>query len=94
MFTCAPERGRGGADMHPPRAPSRALAMVGLFEETGRRRFALTPASELLRSDRPGVHDMPLWISSPFHFPVYSNACRSSNTWRETPSCRQPSTTR
>jgi hypothetical protein len=58
----------------------RALAMVGLFEETDGRRFALTPASELLRSDRPGMRDMALWISSPFHFRVYSNAIESVRT--------------
>src|SRR5262245_42433137 len=35
----------------------RALAMAGLFAETDGRGFALTPSSELLRSDRPGLHD-------------------------------------
>jgi O-methyltransferase domain/Dimerisation domain len=58
----------------------RALAMVGVFEETSGRRFALTPTSELLRSDRPGLRDMALWISSPFHFRVYSNALESVRT--------------
>jgi hypothetical protein len=58
----------------------RVLAMAGVFEETAGRRFALTPASELLRSDRPGLRDMALWISSPFHFRVYSNALESVRT--------------
>jgi hypothetical protein len=60
----------------------RALAMVGVFDEIGSRRFALTPTSELLRSDRPGVRDMALWITSPFHFRVYSNAVDAVRTGR------------
>ena len=31
----------------------RALSTLGIFQETGGRAFALTPASELLRSDHP-----------------------------------------
>jgi hypothetical protein len=58
----------------------RALATVGLFREAGPRRFALTPAAELLRSGVPGLRDMALWISSPFHFRVYSNALHSVRT--------------
>jgi hypothetical protein len=58
----------------------RALAMVGVFEEKDSRRFSLTPLSELLRKDRPGLHDMALWISSPFHFRVYSNALDAVRT--------------
>src|SRR5262245_721178 len=58
----------------------RALTMAGLFQETDGRRFALTPSSELLRKDRPGLHDMALWISSPFHFRVYANALHAVRT--------------
>jgi len=58
----------------------RALAMTGVFEETGGRRFALTPLSELLRNGRPGLRDMALWLTSPFHFRVYSNALESVRT--------------
>src|SRR5262245_10993698 len=58
----------------------RALTMAGLFEETNGRRFALTPSSELLRKDRPGLRDMALWISSPFHFRVYANALHTVRT--------------
>jgi O-methyltransferase/methyltransferase family protein len=58
----------------------RALETVGLFQETAGRRFALTPASELLRSDRPGLYHLALWISSPFHFRVYSNALEAVRT--------------
>jgi hypothetical protein len=55
----------------------RALAMVGLFQEVDDRRFALTPSSELLLKDRPGLYDMALWIGSPFHFRVYANTMDS-----------------
>jgi hypothetical protein len=58
----------------------RALAMTGMFQESDGRRFALTPASELLRRDRPGLYDMALWISSPFHFRVYANALDAVRT--------------
>jgi hypothetical protein len=58
----------------------RALATVGVFEETGPRTFSLTPAADLLRSDRPGLRDMALWITSPFHFRVYSNALHAVRT--------------
>jgi hypothetical protein len=58
----------------------RALASVGVFEEVESRTFALTPVSELLRSGRPGLYDMALWISSPFHFRVYANALHSVRT--------------
>jgi hypothetical protein len=51
----------------------RALAMVGLFQEVDGRRFALTPASDLLRQDRRALYSMALWITSPFHFRVYAN---------------------
>jgi hypothetical protein len=58
----------------------RALASVGVFEEVESRTFALTPVSELLRSGQPGLYDMALWISSPFHFRVYANALHSVRT--------------
>ena len=45
---------------------NRALASIGLFEEDGEGRFALTLAGQMLRSDVPGsMHDMALWITSP-----------------------------
>ena len=58
----------------------RALAMAGIFQETEGRRFAHTPASELLRGDRPGLRDMALWITSPFHFRVYANTVDAVRT--------------
>jgi hypothetical protein len=49
----------------------RALAGLGVFAETAPRTFALTPAGEMLQRGR--LREMALWISSPFHFRVYSN---------------------
>jgi hypothetical protein len=59
----------------------RALASVGVFDEVAPRRFALTPAGELLRQGVPGsMYDMALWISSPFHFKVYAEMMHSVRT--------------
>lgn len=58
----------------------RALAMAGIFQESESRRFAHTAASELLRGDRPGLRDMALWITSPFHFRVYANTLDAVRT--------------
>lgn len=59
----------------------RALASVGLFDETAPRQFALTTAGELLRPGVPGsMYDMALWITSPFHFRVYAEMLHSVRT--------------
>jgi hypothetical protein len=59
----------------------RALASVGLFEETAPRRFRLTEAGHALRPDMPGnMHDMALWMTSPFHFKVYADMMHSVRT--------------
>ena len=59
----------------------RVLASLGVFHETAPRTFALTPAAEGLRSDVPNsFHDMALWITSPFHFRVYSEMLHSVKT--------------
>lgn len=59
----------------------RALASVGLFDETSPRRFALTTAGELLRPGVPGsMHDMILWVTSPLHFRVYAEMMHSVRT--------------
>ncbi|HEX5435321.1 MAG TPA: methyltransferase, partial [Candidatus Angelobacter sp.] len=59
----------------------RVLASLGVFEETAPRTFALTPAAECLRSDVPNsFRDMALWITSPFHFRVYSEMLHSVKT--------------
>jgi hypothetical protein len=59
----------------------RALASLGVFVETEPRTFALTPAAELLRTDRPGsIHPMALWIADPFHLRVYAELMHSIET--------------
>jgi hypothetical protein len=59
----------------------RTLASVGVFQETGARAFALTPAAETLRSDVPdSMRPMALWICDPLHFRVYSEMMHSVST--------------
>jgi hypothetical protein len=59
----------------------RALASVGVFEETAPRRFGLTAAGHALRPDVPGsLYDMALWITSPLHFRVYAEMMHSVRT--------------
>ena len=59
----------------------RALASVGVFHETAPRRFALADAGHLLRPGVPGsMHDMALWVTSPFHFRVYAEMMHSVRT--------------
>jgi len=59
----------------------RALASVGLFDETAPRSFALTLAGQMLRTGVPGgLRDTVLWITSPFHFLVYSELMHSVRT--------------
>jgi hypothetical protein len=59
----------------------RALASLGVFEETSPRTFALNAAGELLRTDRPdSVHPMALWLTEPLHFRVYAEMMHSVKT--------------
>ncbi len=59
----------------------RALASASVFEEKDARRFALTPAAELLQKGVPGsLYEMALWIGDPFHFKVYADAMHSVET--------------
>jgi hypothetical protein len=59
----------------------RALASLGVFEESGGRKFALTPVSEALRSDAPGsAKDMVLWLGNRFHFHVWAELPYSVQT--------------
>ena len=59
----------------------RALASVGLFEETTPGRFKLTEAGQALRPGVPGsMYDMALWVTSPFHFKVYGEMMHSVRT--------------
>ncbi|HKC71232.1 MAG TPA: methyltransferase dimerization domain-containing protein, partial [Terriglobales bacterium] len=52
----------------------RALAMVGVFAETGGRSFALTPFSEALRADKPdSAREVVLWMGNRFHFDVWAD---------------------
>jgi hypothetical protein len=61
----------------------RALASVGIFEESDGRRFALTLAGGLLRSGVPGsMQAMAMFMSSPFHLRVYSELMHSLKTGR------------
>ncbi len=59
----------------------RLLASVGVFAELPEKVFAITPISQLLRSDVPGsMRDMVLWISNPFHFQVHAELEHSVKT--------------
>jgi hypothetical protein len=59
----------------------RALASLGVFEETSPRTFALNAAGDLLRTDRPdSIHRMALWLTDPFHFRVYAETMHSVKT--------------
>ena len=59
----------------------RLLASLGVFAELLGKIFALTPMSELLRSDTPGsLRDFVLWCSNGFHFKVWSEMAHSIKT--------------
>jgi hypothetical protein len=58
----------------------RALASLGVFEETSPRTFGATLASRLLEKGPGSFHDMGLWITSPFHFRVYAEMLHSVKT--------------
>lgn len=59
----------------------RALASAGVFNETAPRVFALTPISELLRSDREdSLRDMVLWMGNKMHYDTYSEMVHAVKT--------------
>jgi O-methyltransferase domain/Dimerisation domain len=59
----------------------RALASVGVFDEVEPRRFALTPAADILRKDAPrSIHDVVMFIADPLHMRVYADAIESLRT--------------
>ena len=59
----------------------RLLASVGVFAELPGKVFAITPMSQLMRSDVPGsLRDMILWISNRFHFQVFGDLEHSLRT--------------
>lgn len=58
-----------GTDQRALHRVMRMLSGVGIFAETEPGTFALTPASELLRSDLPGsMRDMAVMATSPSHW--------------------------
>lgn len=72
-----------GAHEDPLYRVLRLLASVGIFQETGPRRFALTPPAELLRRGVPGtLHDLVVFTADPLHFRVYANAIGTVRTGR------------
>lgn len=59
----------------------RALASLGLFEETEDRRFRSTPCSELLRSDVPGsLRGVALYSGDPEHYRAWGELLYSVQT--------------
>jgi O-methyltransferase domain/Dimerisation domain len=59
----------------------RLLSSVGVFAESPRKVFALTPVSEFLRADAPGsMRDTVLWLGNRFHFKVWSEMSHSVAT--------------
>ena len=59
----------------------RALSSAGVFSEVSARTFALTPVSELLRSDREySLRDHVLWSGDKFHFQTYPEMSHSLKT--------------
>jgi hypothetical protein len=60
----------------------RALASVGIFEEIGSRRFALTPAAAALRQGPGSLHALARFLTDPFHFQLYANLSTSVRTGR------------
>jgi len=63
----------------------RLLAMVGIFEETSPRHFALTAPAAALRTDVPNsMRDMVLWICDPMHFTMAANWLHSVKTGEPT----------
>ncbi len=59
----------------------RLLASLGMFAESPGKVFALTPMSELLRSDVPSsMRAFVLWVGNGFHFKVWSEMGHSIKT--------------
>jgi len=59
----------------------RLLASTGIFAEQRPRRFALTPAADLLRKDVPGsLRGMAVFLPDPLHFRVYADLMHSVMT--------------
>lgn len=58
----------------------RTLSSVGIFEEQATRTFGLNLAAAQMRKGPGSFRDMGLWITSPFHFRVYSEMMHSVKT--------------
>jgi len=61
----------------------RLLSSLGLFDQTGPRTYALTPASSLLCKGVPGsMRDMAFFLPDPTHFRIYADLKESARTGR------------
>ena len=59
----------------------RLLSSLGIFDEVSPRKFALTPAAELLRTDVPGsLRGMAGFLPDPFHYRAYGDIMHSMAT--------------
>lgn len=59
----------------------RLLASAGVFAESPGKVFALTPMSELMRTDVSGsLRDIIVWVGNRFHFQVWSEMAHSVRT--------------
>jgi hypothetical protein len=59
----------------------RVLASLGIFDEVAPRKFALTPAADLLRTDVPGsLRGMAVFLPDPMHYRIYGNVMHSLAT--------------
>lgn len=61
----------------------RLLTSLGLFEQVGPRKYALTPASTLLCKGVPGsMREMAFFLPDPTHFRIYADLTESARTGR------------
>jgi O-methyltransferase domain/Dimerisation domain len=59
----------------------RVLASLGIFDEVSPRKFGLTPAADLLRTDVPGsLRGMAVFLPDPMHYRIYGNVMHSLAT--------------
>jgi hypothetical protein len=63
----------------------RALSAFGVFQEAAPRRFAQTPASDLLRADHPrSLRPFVMFFPDPLHFRAYAHLMHSVKTGETT----------
>jgi hypothetical protein len=59
----------------------RLLSSLGIFDEIAPKKFALTPAADLLRTDVPNsLRSMAVFLPDPFHYRIYANIMDSMST--------------